>query len=230
MAFSDISAREAKDTLRSRVIRQIDILHSYWPKLNPDLAIRFIKDYHGFQTPSWAPELLALIRPGFFPGKYGEGVYEVYKCLEIDLDRKIIVSARFKRNNLRRSVRTVEALGRIAEKQRGSDILIVPGQVDSRFEDCGVRAARGRFAPIEFGFGVKDVMTIMLANPHLRKRKYGIECGGDEYSPRADGVFDEVPYFYLSQSGDIEIDTCSIDRKDSGCVVASGIGPRALFL
>lgn len=230
MVFSDMRAREAKDTLRSRVMKQIDILHSYWPKLNPDRAVQCMKNYHGFQTPQWAPEIFALIRPGFFPGKYGEGVYEVFTCFQRDLDRKILVSARFKRNNLRRSVRTANMLGHIAERQKGSDILIVPGQVASRFDDCGVRAARGRFLPIEFGFGLKDVMTIMLANPHLRKRGHGIECGGDEYSPRADGVFDEVPYLYFSKTGDIEIDTCSIDRKDSGCTVASGIGPRAHFL
>ncbi|MFA4998812.1 MAG: hypothetical protein WC514_02220 [Candidatus Paceibacterota bacterium] len=182
---------------------QIDILRSYWPKLNPDPAIRYMSEmYPKLQLPGWIEGPFALIRPGFFSDIYGEELEEVLEALAKARGGKFYNyrQGQLGPKYLRQSSATVAMQKCIVEQQPGSDILIVPEQFGIRHRGRSVRRAREVFVASEFGEGAKNVGTMLITNP-IRLQHYDdlwIDCAGDEYAPGADGDFSYAPCFYFS--------------------------------
>jgi len=179
---------------------QIDILRSHWPTLNPDGAVRYMKEvYPSLQLPKWIEGPFALIRPGFFSDKYGEELEEVLKALAKDRKGKFYNyrEGQLGPDHLQQNTRTLSMISRIVELQSGSDIIIVPEQFGIRHRGRSVRRAREVLVASEFGEGAKNVGTMILTNP-IRLQHYDdlwIDCAGDEYAPGADGVFSFAPCF-----------------------------------
>lgn len=98
---------------------------------------------------------------------------------------------------LRVSTRTLEALGKLAEAQKG-DILIVAGQLGLRHAGKSVRRAREVFTANEFGLTILMIGSIILTHPErlVRWDELDMDCAGDEFSDSADGAFSRAPYFY----------------------------------
>lgn len=185
---------------------QIDILRSHWPTLNPDGAIRYMREvYPSLRFPSWVEGPFALICPGFFSEIYGEELEEVLKALAKSRNGKFYNyrAGQLGPEYLRQSARTVAMMNRIVEQQPGSDIIIVSEQFGIRHRGKSVRRAREVFVGSEFGEGAKNVGTMILTNP-IRLQHYDdlrIDCAGNEFSPDAGGGFGFAPYFRFSGGG-----------------------------
>jgi len=181
---------------------QIDILRSHWPTLNPDGAIRYMREvYLSLQLPNWIEGPFARIRPGFFSDNYGEELEEVLKALAKDRKGKFhnYREGQLGSDRLKQNVRTLSMIGQIAEQQSGSDIIIVPEQFGIRHRGRSVRRAREVLVASEFGEGAKNVGIMILTNP-IRLQHYDdlwIDCPGDEYAPGADGDFSRAPCFHF---------------------------------
>ncbi len=196
------------------VENQIDILRSHWPVLNPDGAIRYMREvYPSLQFPKWVEGPFALIRPGFFSEAYGEEFEEVLKALAKSCNGKFenYRAGRLGPKYLRQSMRTVTMTNRIIEQQPGSDIVVVSEQFGIRHRGKSVRRAREVFAGSEFGEGAKNIGTMILTNP-IRLQHYDdlwLDCPGDEYSPDADASFAYAPFFDF-HVGRVKFDTHSV--------------------
>jgi len=104
--------------------------------------------------------------------------------------------------HLRVHARTAHALDLIAEIQKG-DILIVAAQLGMRHRGKSVRRAREVFVMGEFGLGSLAVGSIVLTHPErlIRWEELEMDCSGDEFSPEADDVFSESPFFSFNDGG-----------------------------
>lgn len=105
-------------------------------------------------------------------------------------------------NRLRQHVRTLNALGKLAETQKG-DILIVAAQYGMRHRGRSVRRARECFVGNEFGLGAFAVGCMALVHPerYVRWEELDTDCAGDEFAPDADGGFSGAPLFVFSDGG-----------------------------
>lgn len=191
---------------------QIDILRHYWPNLNPDGALRYYGEtYPTLQFPEWVEGPFAIVCPGFFSDKYGEELQEVLKALTTARKGKLqnyLSESQFAPEYLRQSVRTSAKLRLLSEQQSDNDILLLPAQFGIRHRGRSVRRGREVYVASEFGNGSKDIGTMILTNPirlqHLDD--LWIDCGGDEFSPEADGDFGYAPCFYF-YDGEVEFGT-----------------------
>ncbi len=101
---------------------------------------------------------------------------------------------------LRQHQKTVKAFQKLGEEQKGHDILIVPCQFGLQYRGLSVRRAREFMNSQEFGLGAFPVGIMLLTHPRrLIVDSFGedllIRCAGDEFSPRANGVFSKAPLF-----------------------------------
>lgn len=105
-------------------------------------------------------------------------------------------------DHLRQHARTVVALAKIAESQKG-DILIIPAQLGLRHRGGSVRRARVCFTNGEFGLRSLDVGAIALTHPErfVRFEELDIDCSGDEFAPDAVRVFSKSPCFCFGGVG-----------------------------
>ncbi len=104
---------------------------------------------------------------------------------------------------LRQNERTKLAESILAEQQPGSDILVVAAQAGLLHRGCSARRARVVMASNEFGLGAFALGCFLLTHPERLSHidTLMIDCSGDEYSLRGDGVFDRVPLFDYDLSG-----------------------------
>lgn len=209
---------------------QIDTLRSYWPKLNPDAAMRYFREvYPKLQLPDWVESPFAIIRPGFFSDAYGEEVEEIFKALTKSRDGKFknYWEGQLGPEYLRRHAQTAAKLEEVVQQQPNSDVLILPGQFGIRHRGRSVRRAREVFTPSEFGVGAKDGGTMLLTNP-VRPQHYDdlwLDMAGDEFAPGADGDFCRAPYF-LFGDGQLEFDSSRVSSASEDYGSASLVLPQ----
>ena len=105
-------------------------------------------------------------------------------------------------NKLRQHARTVDFLEHLESEQQG-DILIIAVQYGMRHRGKSVRRARETFASNEFGLGAFAIGCMALVHPerYVRWEELDTDCAGDEFAPRADGVFSGSPIFGFAELG-----------------------------
>lgn len=125
-------------------------------------------------------------------------------------------------------VHTAQYFRQIEQAQSGN-ILVVPAQLGLRHRGRSVRHSRELFSSIEFGLGSFHSGSILLTHPHRMFRgNLGLDCPGDEYSPRADGQFYKTPTFYMTSDLDLQFNSHRNDRVGSRFGSASGFLPSDL--
>jgi hypothetical protein len=91
----------------------------------------------------------------------------------------------------------------LADQQQGCDILVVAAQAGMLHRGCSSRRTRASLAGNEFCLGIFAVASILIT--HTERLSDGnslmIDCGGDQYSPRADYTSDRVPLFDFDLAG-----------------------------
>jgi len=100
-------------------------------------------------------------------------------------------------DRLRQHPRTLNALNKLSQIQKNSQILIFPAQYGKLHGGRSVRRARECFVGDEFGLGAFAVGCMALVHPerYVRWEELDTECAGDEFAPVADGDFSRAPIF-----------------------------------
>lgn len=125
---------------------------------------------------------------------------------------------------LRQGEDKIRRMGILKKKHEGYDILVVPAQFGSEYEDMSVNEARSLFLPGEFGLGLFEVGCMLLPHPD-RLQSYNslwIVCSGDEYSPDGDGIFSWAPFFFFHKDM-VKLAVCQLDNKNETHSVVSAI-------
>lgn len=105
--------------------------------------------------------------------------------------------------HLRPMERGERAMTILAEQQPGNCILAVGAQLGRLHRGCSARRTRVIMQGNEFGLGVFAFGCILLTHPERLSSGDAlmVDCGGDEYSLGADGIYDRVPLFDYDLSG-----------------------------
>jgi hypothetical protein len=104
---------------------------------------------------------------------------------------------------LRQSERTKLAERVLADQQPGCDIFVVAAQAGLLHRGCSARRARVVMNTNEFGLGAFALGCMLLTHPERLSHAdtLMIDCCGDEYSIRGDGIFDRVPLYDYDLAG-----------------------------
>jgi hypothetical protein len=113
------------------------------------------------------------------------------------------IAGRLGEKYLRQTERSRLAETILADQQPGNDILVVAAQAGMLHRGSSARRTRMALAGNEFCLGVFAIGCMLLTHPERMSSGDAlmIDCGGDEYSPRADYAFDRVPLFDYDLSG-----------------------------
>lgn len=114
---------------------------------------------------------------------------------------------------LRQSAKSVSIFQKLGDEQKEQDILVVPAQFGLRHRGRSVRRAREVMNANECGLGAFAIGIMLLTHPERLKHydDLWIDCAGDEFAPRADGVFSGSPYFRFL---DGEVEFAASDAVD----------------
>jgi hypothetical protein len=123
------------------------------------------------------------------------------------------IAGRLGEKYLRQTERSTLGEKILADQQSGSDIMVVAAQAGMLHRGSSARRTRMALAGNEFCLGVFAIGCMLLTHPERLSSgdSLMIDCGGDEYSPRADYTFDRVPLFDFDLSG-IELSIFYEDR------------------
>ena len=99
-------------------------------------------------------------------------------------------------NQLRETSKKARAMESLQLSQN-ADVLLVPAQFGIRHRGRSVRRARAAMDRTEFGLGAYEIGIMLLT--HLDRLQnvddLWLDCAGDEFSPGADGGFQNTPIF-----------------------------------
>ena len=134
---------------------------------------------------------------------YNEAVEKILEVLATRRRFSNRIVGRLGKEYLRQTERTRLAETVLEDQQQGNDILMVPAQAGILHRGCSARRTRASLAGNEFCLGVFAISSILLTHPERLSTGDALmlDCGGDEYSPRADYNFDRVPLFDFDISG-----------------------------
>jgi hypothetical protein len=134
---------------------------------------------------------------------YNEAVERILEILAKKRRISNRIAGRLSEKYLRQTERCQLAETILADQQPGCDILVVAAQAGMLHRGCSARRTRASLAGNEFCLGAFAVASLLIT--HTERLSVGdslmIDCGGDQYSPRADYTFDRVPLFDFDISG-----------------------------
>jgi hypothetical protein len=163
--------------------------------------------------PEGAEAWFAIPRWEAVASTYNEAVENILEVLAKKRRISNRIAGRLGEKYLRQIERSRLAETILAEQQEGNDILVVAAQGGMLHRGSSARRTRASLAGNEFCLGVFAVASILIT--HTERLSAGdslmIDCGGDQYSPRADYTFDRVPLFDFDISG-IEFSVFYEDR------------------
>lgn len=134
---------------------------------------------------------------------YNEAVEDVLAILASKRRFANRIAGRLSKEYLRQTERCQLAETILADQQQGCDILVVAAQAGMLHRGSSARRTRASLAGNEFCLGVFAIACLLLTHTERLSDSEAlmIDCGGDEYSPRADYTFDRVPLFDYDLSG-----------------------------
>lgn len=220
---------------------QIDIIRSHWPSLDPDPALRYMREvYPTLKLPGWVEGPFALVRPknlychdGSLSREFGKEtnqLAEVLEALRESRDTGVrFGNSKFVPHDIHRTKSLHWTwLPRLTKQQPG-DILIVPAQFGLRHRGRSIRRAREMFGRNEFGLDAFMVGTMLLTHPERlqHNRDLEIDCAGDAYDP-LDLLGREMcaPNFNIQNTDCLYFSARWIDEASPYYGSASGYVPR----
>lgn len=205
------------------ISEQIALLRQAFPGI--DSANQTIANW---PVPDGAEGWFAIPRWEAIARNYGEAVEKVLAALS---DRCGGCCINYREGKLgapylRQTDATNAAFQKLSDCQKGHSILVLPAQFGILHRGRSVRRVRELMSVNEFGLGAFAVGMMLLSHPE-RLRHYDdlwIDCPGDEYSPDADGNFENSPYFGF-YGGWLEFQTGKFEDANDLYGSASGFLP-----
>lgn len=179
-----------------KVVEQIDLLRKYWPKIDPDPPLRYMREiYHALEHPHWVNGPLVVLRPGFLSPDYRQEILEIFSVLGQTRRFHSRVESLTKLS-LQRDHASQRALDNLRRDQPKGGVLIVPAQPGARHRLRSVHAARAAMVRGEFGLGTAEIATMIITHPEVLQTGHDlwIDCAGDNCSPSSTG-FLGAPFF-----------------------------------
>ena len=204
-----ISRREYPPTYKVRPIEaQVSALREAFPALGA-CRERLSRNELPVEAEAW----FAIPRWQAIAPTYCEAVQRAVAVLESRRRFSNRLTGNLEERFLRQCPRTILAEKLVAAQQPGSDILVLAAQFGLRHRGCSARRARVVMASHEFGLGAFALACMLIAHPERLSLidTLMIDCSGDEYSLRADTVYDRVPLFDFDLGG-IEFSVFYEDR------------------
>jgi hypothetical protein len=195
------SNREYPPTYRVRPIEaQVTVLRKCFPSLGSCL-----ERIGRRPLPEGAEAWFAIPRWQAIAPTYNEALEVVLDIIERQRKFANRVKGRLSEAYLRQAERSDRALAILSEQQPGNDIQVVAAQLGRLHRGCSARRTRVIMLGNEFGLGAFAFGCILLTHPERLSTgdSLMVDCGGDEYSLGADGIFDRVPLF--------EYDLCGLE-------------------
>ena len=194
-----VSRREYPGNYRVKPIEaQVTELKKHFPELSGCMEKIGRQD-----VPEGAEAWFAIPRWQALASTYGQAVELLIDVLakKRRLDNRI--AGKMGPAFLRQGDRAKLAERILAEQQPGSDILVVAAQSGLLHRGCSARRSRVVMATNEFGLGSFALGCMLLTHPERLSSAdtLMIDCSGDEYSIRGDGVFDRVPLYDYELTG-----------------------------
>lgn len=193
------SNREYPSTYRVRPIEaQVTALRKHFPSLGSCMERLGRRP-----LPEGAEGWFAIPRWQHIAPTYNEAVEVVLDSIEQQRKFANRVKGRLSAAYLRQAERSDRALAILSEQQTGNDIQVVAAQLGRLHRGCSARRTRVIMQGNEFGLGAFAFGCILLTHPERLSTVDAImvDCGGDEYSLGADGIFDRVPLFDYDLGG-----------------------------
>ena len=105
--------------------------------------------------------------------------------------------------HLRQTERSERALALLEQQQPGNDIVVAAAQLGRLHRGCSARRTRVIMMGNEFGLGAFAFGCILLTHPERLATVDAlmVDCGGDDYSLAADGIYDRVPLYEYDLGG-----------------------------
>jgi hypothetical protein len=207
-----VSQREYPAVYRVKPIEaQVSELRKAFPSLG-----RCIETLARKPLPEYAEAWFAIPRWQALAPTYGEAVALLINVLEKRRKFSNRLADNLGPKFLRQNERARMAERILADQQKGSEILVVAAQLGLLHRGCSARRARVVMAGHEFGLGSFAMGCILLTHPERLSRSdtLMIDCSGDEYSLRADTIYDRVP-LYDFDIGGIDFSVFYEDRARS---------------
>lgn len=204
-----VSRREYPAKYKVRPVEaQVTELKKHFPKLN-----NCMEKIARRELPEGAEAWFAMPRWSAVAPTYGEAVEQVIAVLSKirKLDNRL--GGKLGESFMHQSDRSKLAEKILADQQPGCDILVIAAQSGLLHRGCSARRARVVMAGNEYGLGAFAMGCMLITHPERLSHAdtLMIDCGGDEYSLRGDGVFDRVPLFDYDIGG-IEFSVFYDDR------------------
>jgi len=194
-----VSLREYPPTYTVRPIEaQVTALRTFFPKLG-----KCMEKLGHKHLPDGAEAWFAIPRWQSLAPSYNQALQMVLDALASKRRFANRVHGKMAPGYLRQSERSKLAEQILAQQQPGCDILVVAAQAGLLHRGCSARRSRVVMAGNEFGLGAFSLGCMLLTHPERlsHAETLMIDCGGDEYSLRGDGVFDRVPLYDYDLSG-----------------------------
>ena len=193
------SNREYPPTYRVRPIEaQVTALRKFFPKLG-SCQERIARR----PLPEGAEGWFAVPRWQALGATYQEAVEQALE--KIAQQRKFAnrLQGKLCEAYLRPMERSERAMALLTAQQLGNDILVAAVQAGRLHRGCSARRTRVIMQGNEFGLGVFAFACLLLTHPERLSSGDAlmVDCGGDEYSLGADGIYDRVPLFDYDLSG-----------------------------
>ncbi len=193
------SQREYPPTYRARPIEaQVSALRKHFPSLSSCMERLGRRP-----LPEGAEAWFAIPRWQALAPTYNEAVELVIETLGQQRKFANRVKGRLSAPYLRQTERSDRAQSILSQQQSGNDIQVVAAQLGRLHRGCSARRTRVIMLGNEFGLGAFAFGCILLTHPERLSTGDAlmVDCGGDEYSLGADGIFDRVPLFEYDLSG-----------------------------
>ena len=178
------------------IAEQISILRQLFPGIG--FADEKIAEH---PLPPCAEGWFAIPKWQMIAPTYGEAVEKVLEALASRRKFCNYRNGQLGPKHLRQRTRAVSMFQNLSDKQKDSDILVVPAQFGLYRKGRSVRRARKVFVGDEFGLGVFAVGIMMLTHPErlVRWEQLHVDCSGDEFALGADGDFSSALAFYFDK-------------------------------
>ncbi len=155
---------------------------------------------------------------------YGEAVQKVFDMIKKTRNGKFYNyrEGQLGPQYLRQSAKSVKAFQKLADEQKGHDILVVAAQFGFNHRGRSIRRALEVMPASEFGLGTFAIGIMILTHPErlMDCDDLWIDCAGDEFSYDAGGQFLSAPYFCFDDDR-VKFRAGGVASAHGGCGSAS---------
>lgn len=158
-------------------------------------------------------------RPDLFGSIYNDGVQKILDKIQEILKSRFnnSLDGQIGPDYLRQSQRSIEFWDWLIQEQGNTDVILIPFQLGTGYAQHSINREREVFAESQFRLGLFATGCLLLTHPeHMYTcaiRDAQIDCAGDEYFCKFDGVFKSTPFF-VSRSGKLMVRTSRVDNVD----------------